>query len=143
MPGRWPDARGLRRSAGASVCKQWDNVRMNAPSQPVSPRRRLQELLAIPDSQRTEEQWDELNELEIRLAPGNRDPGTRIEDHGEGGGNPRQGQGQGQGQNRNPQGGGGPSGGGGGGGSQPSGRGPMGKRPARKFHKRPPKPPVA
>ena len=28
----------------------------------------------------------------------------------------------------------------GGGGNQPSGRGPMGKRPARKFHKRPPKP---
>ena len=40
---------------------------MNAPQQPVSPRRRLQELLAIPDNQRTEEQWDELNELEIKL----------------------------------------------------------------------------
>lgn len=43
-------------------------------SQPTSPRRRLQELLAIPDNQRTEAQWDELNELEIRLAPGNREP---------------------------------------------------------------------
>jgi hypothetical protein len=45
---------------------------MNAP-QPTSPRRRLQELLAIPDSQRTEAEWDELNELEISLAPGNRE----------------------------------------------------------------------
>ena len=110
---------------------------MNAPSQPVSPRRRLQELLSIPDSQRTEAQWDELNELEIKLAPGNRDPGVRDE-HGEPGGQPRGGHPQ---QNRQPQGGpGGGGGGGGGGGNQPSGRGPMGKRPARKFHKRPPKP---
>lgn len=36
--------------------------------QAVSPRRRMQELLAIPDSRRTEEEWDELNELEISLA---------------------------------------------------------------------------
>lgn len=44
---------------------------MNTP-QPVSPRRRLQELQAIPDSERTDAQWDELNDLEIQLAPGNR-----------------------------------------------------------------------
>ena len=89
---------------------------MNAP-QPVPPRRRLQELLAIPDSQRTEAQWDELNELEIKLAPGNREPGNR-EDHGEPG-PPRNNQpGAGRGEPRG---------------------GPMGKRPARKFHKRPPK----
>jgi hypothetical protein len=37
-----------------------------------SPRSRLQALQAIPDNQRTEEQWDELHELEITLAPGNR-----------------------------------------------------------------------
>lgn len=37
-----------------------------------SPRRRLQELLAIPDSQRSDAQWDELIELEIQMAPGNR-----------------------------------------------------------------------
>lgn len=43
--------------------------------QPLSPRRRLQTLLAIPDSQRTEEQWDEIVELEITLAPGNREDG--------------------------------------------------------------------
>ncbi|MFO8152532.1 hypothetical protein [Thioalkalivibrio sp.] len=40
---------------------------MNDP-QAVSPRRRLQELLAIPDSKRSEEEWDELIELEISLA---------------------------------------------------------------------------
>lgn len=44
-------------------------------NQPVSPRRRLQTLLAIPDNQRTEEQWDEIVELEIQLAPGNREDG--------------------------------------------------------------------
>ena len=37
-----------------------------------SPRARLQALLAIPERQRTDEQWDELNELEIMLASGNR-----------------------------------------------------------------------
>lgn len=40
--------------------------------QTTSPQRRLQALRAIPDSRRTEEQWDELNELEIMLAPVNR-----------------------------------------------------------------------
>ena len=56
-------------------------------SQPTSPRRRLQELLAIPDNQRTEAQWDELNELEIRLAPGNREPagGDANREHREAG----------------------------------------------------------
>jgi hypothetical protein len=98
------------------------------PSQPVSPRRRLQELLAIPDSQRTEAQWDELNELEIKLAPGNRespsDSGGSRDGQPQGHGH---GQGQGQGQGRqNPRGGG--------------GNNPQGKRPARKFHKRAPKP---
>lgn len=38
----------------------------------ISLQRRLQALRAIPDNQRTEEQWDELNELEITLAPVNR-----------------------------------------------------------------------
>ena len=45
---------------------------MNKP-QPASPRQRLQELLAVPDRQRTDAQWDEINELEIILAPGNRE----------------------------------------------------------------------
>jgi hypothetical protein len=44
---------------------------MTEPQNP-SPRSRMQALLAIPDNQRTEEQWDELHELEITLAPGNR-----------------------------------------------------------------------
>lgn len=52
---------------------------MNDPT-PISPRRRLQILLAIPDSQRTEAEWDEIIELEITLAPGNRmdQPGSRL-----------------------------------------------------------------
>ncbi len=41
-------------------------------SQPVSPRARLQALQAIPERQRTDAEWDELNELEIALAAGNR-----------------------------------------------------------------------
>lgn len=44
-----------------------------APTQ--SPRARMQELLAIPDRNRTDAEWDELNELEIALASGNR-PGA-------------------------------------------------------------------
>ena len=39
---------------------------------PFDPRRRLRELLAIPERDRTDAQWDEINELEIQLAPGNR-----------------------------------------------------------------------
>ncbi len=41
--------------------------------QPLDIRRRIRELLAIPDRDRTDEQWDELIELEIRTAPGNRE----------------------------------------------------------------------
>ena len=40
---------------------------------PISPRQRLQALLAVPDRERTDAQWDELNELEIMLASGNRE----------------------------------------------------------------------
>jgi hypothetical protein len=32
----------------------------------------MRELLAIPERDRTDAQWDELNELEIQNAPGNR-----------------------------------------------------------------------
>lgn len=44
---------------------------------PVAPppndnRRRLRELLSVPERDRTDEQWDEIIELEIQLAPGNR-----------------------------------------------------------------------
>jgi hypothetical protein len=45
-----------------------------APAKPSlpDPRRRLRELLAIPDRDRSDALWDELIELEIQLAPGNR-----------------------------------------------------------------------
>jgi len=43
---------------------------------PIDPRRRLRELLAIPERDRSDAQWDEINELEIQLAPGNRLPGA-------------------------------------------------------------------
>ena len=36
--------------------------------QPLPPHVRLQQLQAIPEKERTDEQWDELNELEIKLA---------------------------------------------------------------------------
>ena len=81
--------------------------------QPMSPRQRLQALLAIPERQRTEEQWDELIELEIMFAPGNREGAPQP----------------GGGGRRNPnaqQGGHGKPGG-----------GPHGKKSGKKFHKRP------
>jgi hypothetical protein len=86
--------------------------------QPMSPRQRMQALLAIPERQRTDAQWDELIELEIMFAPGNREgapqPGRRNQNAGQGG-HPKQG-------------------GSGGGGAQ------HGKKSGKKFHKRPPKP---
>lgn len=58
-----------------------------APPVAVSPgldiRRRLRELLSVPERDRSDEQWDEIIELEIQLAPGNRLSG---QDHGVGGG---------------------------------------------------------
>lgn len=83
---------------------------MNAP-QPISPRQRLQELLAIPEGQRTDAQWDEINELEIKFASGNRQEAPQ------------------QGARRNtPIAAGHP---------RPGG-GPQGNKPFRKFHKRRP-----
>lgn len=80
--------------------------------QPSNPRQRLKALLAIPDSERTEAQWDELIELEITLAPGNREnaplPASLRRS-----------------QNASAQG-------------RPSGGG-QGKKPFKKFHKRSPK----
>jgi hypothetical protein len=63
-----------------------DNVLMNdekpIPEQPIEapplepqvqdPRRRLRELLAVPERERTDAVWDEIIALEIQLAPGNR-----------------------------------------------------------------------
>jgi hypothetical protein len=45
---------------------------MNSPDQSVR-RQRLRELLAIPERNRTDAEWDEINELEIEFAPGNRE----------------------------------------------------------------------
>lgn len=69
----------------------------NEPQLP-DPRRRLRELLAIPDHQRTDAIWDEIIELEICLAPGNRiqgSPGAQSD--------PGRRQGAGQGQGRRPE----------------------------------------
>lgn len=96
--------------------------------QPMSPRQRMQALLAIPERQRTDAQWDELIELEIMFAPGNREGAPQP---GSGRRNPNAGPGQGQ--QHQKQGGGG---GGGGGGNNA----PHSKKSGKKFHKRPPKP---
>lgn len=107
------------------------------PAQPqFDPRRRLRELLSVPERDRTDAQWDEIVELEIQLAPGNRiAPGPAGGGGGSGGGggggggHGRQPQGQkkahfkgGQGgrqKSRGPGGGGGGGGGAGGGNKQP------------------------
>jgi hypothetical protein len=95
---------------------------MNKP-QSNSPRTRLQVLRAIPERDRTEAEWDEMNELEIMLAAENR---QIIPAQGQGQGQGHgQGQGQGHGQNMRQKSGG------------PSPKGPAhGKQPDRKFHKR-------
>ncbi|MDR1646449.1 MAG: hypothetical protein LBR88_00175 [Zoogloeaceae bacterium] len=41
--------------------------------QSIDMRRRIRELQSIPERDRSDAEWDELNELEIRTAPGNRD----------------------------------------------------------------------
>lgn len=46
------------------------------------PRRRIRELLAIPERDRSDAQWDELNELEIQTAPGNRAGAVQPAPHG-------------------------------------------------------------
>ena len=48
-------------------------------------RQRLREMLTIPERERTDAQWDEIIELEIRLAPGNQiDPNRANEPVGAG-----------------------------------------------------------
>jgi len=60
-------------------------------SPPQDPRRRLRELLAIPERDRTDEQWDEIIEIEITLAPGNRESDRQPDRPGERQGDKRQG----------------------------------------------------
>lgn len=44
-------------------------------------RQRLREMLSIPERERTDAQWDEIIEMEIRLAPGNQiDPNRSNND---------------------------------------------------------------
>jgi hypothetical protein len=83
------------------------------PSPPPSPRQRLQQLLAIPERDRTDAQWDEINELEIQLASSNRQDAPQPNANARR--NPPRPQGQ----------------------PRPGG-GPQGKKPFRKFHKRRP-----
>lgn len=64
-----------------------------APVPPADNRRKqLRDLLSIPERDRTDEQWDQIIELEIQLAPGNRllphEQATPAPRHGKGGGNP-------------------------------------------------------
>jgi hypothetical protein len=64
---------------------------------------RLKELQAIPDKLRTDEQWDELNDLEIKLASVNRQgaPMPNAQRPGGGGGGGRNEQRRGGGGGRN------------------------------------------
>lgn len=101
----------------------------------------MQALQAIPDSQRTDAEWDELNELEIMFAPGNRigtpdRSGPAVDRNGGGGGQSRRKGGGGQ----RPQGGGSsapPGGAAQGGAPQGGEQGAGAKKPARKFRKKP------
>jgi hypothetical protein len=61
------------RQGGNALAKGWDNSAMNTPK-PITPRQRLQTLLAIPERDRTDAEWDEINELEISLASTPRPP---------------------------------------------------------------------
>ncbi|ULX57175.1 hypothetical protein [Ectothiorhodosinus mongolicus] len=59
-------------------------------SETVHPKQRLKELLSIPDSKRSEAQWDELIELEISLAPVNQKSASdRHDAHSNGSGRSR------------------------------------------------------
>jgi hypothetical protein len=95
-------------------------------SEPISPRARLQQLQAIPERQRTDAEWDELNELEIMLASGNRQGGPNPNIRSTGPMSSGSGQQQQQRQ--------------GGGHQRPGGGQHRGQRSGRKFHQRPPKP---
>jgi len=106
-----------------------DSENLPDESTPVAPsfdvKRRLRELLSVPERDRTDEQWDEIIELEIQTAPGNRisgneqggGPGRGQPMHGKPGGGqqkkhrPRQNNNNRRPRPNKPQGGGGGSGG--------------------------------
>lgn len=60
--------------ASSDAVNEVDTASRRQQAPPPDPRRRLRELLAIPDRDRSDALWDELIELEIQLAPGNRVP---------------------------------------------------------------------
>lgn len=104
-----------------------------------SPRARMQALLAIGDRDRTDAEWDELNELEILMAPGNRE-GSTMPTARRGNTGPMQ-SGRREMQGPRPGGGGGGNAGGGGGNGPGNGGNPQGKRAGgKKFHRGPRKP---
>jgi hypothetical protein len=72
-----PPVSAVQQQEEAVITVEVEASRPATPPLP-DPRRRLRELLAIPDRERTDALWDELIELEIQLAPGNRalPPGT-------------------------------------------------------------------
>jgi hypothetical protein len=107
-------------------------------------RQRLRELLSVPERERTDAQWDEIIELEIRTAPGNQiDPNRGNEPLGgqnfrqprppnkPGTGHPNQQRKQGRRPNKHPsqRGGGGGTGGGNGGNDGGNGGGGGGGNP--------------
>lgn len=79
-----------------------EEVEASRPAAPPlpDPRRRLRELLAIPDRDRTDALWDELIELEIQLAPGNRAPGPNANAHADAGRGQKPGRFAGQGRHQ-------------------------------------------
>ena len=95
----------------------------------------MQELLAIPDSQRSDEEWDELNELEISMAPGNRLSGPELDQSARRNDGPSRRKPPRQPHSAKGGNGNGNSNSNGNGNS--NGGGQEGKRPSRKFHRKP------
>ena len=94
--------------------------------QSVPPRVRMQALRAIPDRERTDAEWDELNELEIMLAAGNRESAP---DQGAHWNRPAPGsQGRPNGGQQRPN-----------SGPPRPNNGPPGRKQGKRFHQRPPK----
>lgn len=95
-PAEAPPVSVVQQQEEAPIPVEVEAGRPAAPPLP-DPRRRLRELLAIPDRDRTDALWDELIELEIQLAPGNRAPGPNANaDVGRGGQKPGRFAGQGR-----------------------------------------------
>jgi hypothetical protein len=98
-----------------------------APAVPAfDPRRRIRELMSIPERDRTDAEWDELNELEIQTAPGNRSGNAQpyYAPNKPGGGFPQKNRNKGKGPRK-------PGGGGGQGGNRPQQQGNKPNKPPR------------